>query len=487
MKRHKHSLSHYNLHTFDMGQLIPISWFEALPGDSIRMSTSALLRVSPLLSPVMHPVTVRLHHWFVPNRIMWDQWEEFITGRETTEPPPFMAFQPTPKSLPDYMGIGPYSSEITHSFSLFPFIAYNKIFNEFYRDQDLTDEVAEDNMVVQNVAWEKDYFTAARNSPQQGDAVTLPFGTRADVRGIGIRQGDAFTNTGQAVNESNGETVTYADSQDTQDGTNIFEIEENPLAPGYPNIWADLSTATAVDVNTVRLMFALQRYKEARAQYGSRYTEYLRYLGVRSSDARLQRPEYLGGGKATISFSEVLRTGNSDGEIDDAPIGQMAGHGIAAVKSRRWVKFFEEHGIVITMASVRPRSMYVNGMHRSFSRETKEDYWQKELELIGQQQVMDKEVYLPGAQADGVFGWQDRYSEYRHLPSYVTSEFRNVLNDWHLGRIFGSQPALNDDFVKCVPSKRIHAEQTQNSLWGMFSHHVQARRLVGHKTIGRIL
>lgn len=485
MKRSKHSLSHYNLHTMDMGQLIPISWFEALPGDSIRMSSSALLRVSPLVTPVMHPVQVRIHHWFVPNRIMWDGWENFITGVDTEDPPPFMTHQPTAKTLPDYMGIGPYTGAVTHSFSLFPIRAYNKTYNEFYRDQDLQAPVSEDSLDVQNVAWEKDYFTAARPTSQQGDPVTMSLGTRAEVRGIGIRQGDAFTNAGEEVIESDGEVREYASSQDTQDGTNIFEIEENPDIPGAPNIWADLSTATGVDINQIRLLFALQRYKEARAQYGSRYTEYLRYLGVRSSDARLQRPEYLGGGKATISFSEVLRTGGTNNEGE--PLGEMGGHGIAAVKSRRWVKFFEEHGIVLTLASVRPRSIYVNGIHRSWSRETKEDYWQKELELIGQQQVLKKEVYAATATANEHFGYQDRYAEYRHLPSYVSSEFRNTLNDWHLARIFGSAPSLNSDFVKCVPSKRIHAEQTQNSLWGMFSHHIQARRLVGNRTIGRVI
>jgi len=485
MKRSKHSLSHYNLHTLDMGQLIPIDWYEALPGDSVRQSSSALLRLSPLVTPVMHPVQVRIHHWFVPNRVLWDGWENFITGVDGEEPPPFIEHVPVAKDLADYMGIGPYTpGPATHSFSLFPIRAYNKIFNEFYRDQDLVGTVNEDSLTVQNVAWEKDYFTAARPSAQQGDPLTLPLGTRAEVRGIGIRQGDAFTNTGEDVIESTGDVQTYANSQDTQDGTNIFEIEENPDIPGAPNIWADLTTASGVDINDLRTLFALQRYKEARAQFGSRYSEYLRYLGVRSSDARLQRPEYLGGGKSTVSFSEVLRTGSSNSEGE--PLGEMAGHGIAAVKSRRWVKFFEEHGIVMTLASIRPKSMYLNGINRAWSRETKEDYWQKELELIGQQSVRLKEVYAAGASATAHFGYQDRYSEYRHIQNYVTSEFRNTLNDWHLGRIFGSTPALNADFVNCVPTKRVFAEQTQNSIWGMFSHHIQARRLVGKRTIGKI-
>lgn len=493
MRRNKHGLSHYVLSSFDMGQLIPVGHFEVLPGDSIRMSTSCLIRVSPLMAPVMHPVVVRIHHWFVPYRIVWDRWEDFITGgadglgEGAGMPPTNSGSVWDPKTLPDYMGIPPLGAAT--NYNLFPLNAYNMIYNEFYRDQDLSVEVPLDSANVRNIAWEKDYFTSARPWTQKGPDVTIPLGLRAPVVGAGTPLVGDLTRR-PFLRSIDG---TSPDGGIATSGTGALSIS-NPTS-GTPQLteWgsqtgleADLAAAVSPSVGDFRLAFALQRYQEARAQYGSRYTEYLRYLGVRSSDARLQRPEYLGGGRSTISFSEVLKTGEGDTPSDETPIGEMRGHGISAMRSRRWIRFFEEHGVVVSLCSIRPRSMYTDGVHRSWIRRTKEDYWQKELELIGQQEIKNVEVYGTHADPSGTFGYQDRYAEYRHLPSYVTSEFRNVLNDWHLARSFGSAPALNSDFVTCVPSKRIHAEQTQNSIWGMFSHSIQARRMVTNKTIGRI-
>lgn len=498
MKRSKHSLSHYVLSTFDMGNLVPVSNFEVLPGDSIRMSTSCLLRVSPLMTPVMHPVTVRLHHWFCPYRILWDGWEDFITGgplgTNNTPPPQVLASDLVDgggmRSLGDYLGIGAPLGQ-PYGINIFPFRAYNKIFNEFYRDQDLQAELNQDNTLTRNCCWEKDYFTSARPWTQKGPEVTLPLAGTAPIRGLGILD----------VPDPADTTTLDTDFRETPDVVRNWpfgaggvgwaasigmEVTQAEGAGMFPNVYADLSGATATAINDVRRAFALQRYQEARAQYGSRYTEYLRYLGVRSSDSRLQRPEYLGGGRSTIAFSEVLKTGEGDAPSDDAPIGELRGHGISAQRTRGWTRFFEEHGVVLTLASVRPRTMYVNGIYRGHSRQTKEDYWQKELEQIGQQEVLNKEVYSEHVTPEGIFGYQDRYAEYRHLPSYVCGDFRNTLNDWHLGRIFGSDPALNADFVNCVPTKRVHAVQSEDVLWGMFSHSIQARRLVGHKTIGRV-
>lgn len=254
-----------------------------------------------------------------------------------------------------------------------------------------------------------------------------------------------------------------------------------------PQLQADLAAATGGNIIDVRRAFALQRYQEARAMYGSRYTEYLRYLGVTPSDARLQRPEYLGGGKQTVSFSEVLRTGNESSATTN-PIGEMKGHGIAALRSNRYRYFCQEHGYIVTMLSIRPRTMYTNSLERTWSRRTKEDYYQKELEFIGQQEVYNREVYAAGDANDGeVFGYNDRYQEYRHQYSHITSEFRQLLDYWHLGRKFASLPTLNGAFIECDPSKRIFAEQTQNSCWLMVQHNIRARRLLGHSTIGRVI
>lgn len=476
MKRTKHSLSNYRLATFDMGELVPVGHLEVLPGDSIRLATSALIRLSPLMTPVMHPVNVRIHHWFVPYRLLWDGWEDFITGgpdgANSATVPTFTNYN-LAGSLSDYFGV---PNDYTGPWVQFPILAYNKIWNEFYRDQDLQSEVPLDSIYLRRVAWEKDYFTAARPWTQKGPEVTIPLGTSAPVVGSGVPYFDFGGVTTSIASKTSDDDIKT--SLNTPASTQMQWASPTALS-------ADLSNATAASVNDLRLAFALQRYQEARAQYGSRYTEYLRYLGVRSSDARLQRPEYIGGGKSTISFSEILRTGGN--AETDGPVGEMKGHGIAALRTRRAIRFFEEHGIVISLASIRPRSIYSDNVRRDFLRRTKEDYWQKELEQIGQQEVFNAEVYGKHSAPTGVFGYQDRYSEYRHIPSEVTGDFRTTLNDWHLARQFSSDPALNATFVECNPSKRIFAEQTQDAIWAMFSHSIQARRMVGKKTIGRIV
>ena len=232
----------------------------------------------------------------------------------------------------------------------------------------------------------------------------------------------------------------------------------------------------SVDINQLREAFALQRFEEHRALYGSRYTEYLRYLGIRASDARLQRPEYLGGGRQTIQFSEVLQTAEGTD-----PVGTMRGHGIAAMRTNRYRRFIEEHGYVMTLMSVMPISIYQNGLPRLWNRRVKEDFWQKELEHIGEQEILIKELYAKASNPDEVFGYQDRYDEYRSHQSFVSGEFRDLLNYWHFARDFANEPTLNSDFVYGIPTNRPFAEQTKNQLYCMVNHSIQARRLVSRR------
>lgn len=491
MKRFKHNLSHYRLSTMNLGRLVPINCMEAVPGDTFQMSTSALIRSTPLLAPIMHPVTVRIHHWFVPFRLLWDGWEDFITGGPdgTGSATPFPTnggpINVVEGSLFDHLGVRPtgYSAG---QLSWLPIRAYNKIYNQWYRDEDLIDPVDEDQNGILQICWEKDYFTAARPWPQKGPSVSLPLGGTVPIQASGRM---AFSEGTPGTDEE-----MYWYNVGTESGIKTGSAQQQTAGQGvfyFGGLVGNLAGATAADVRDVRLAFALQRYQEARAQYGSRYTEYLRYLGIKPSDARLQRPEYLGGGKQTIAYSEVLRTGNDTTQAagDEDVVGQLRGHGIAALRSNRFRYFVEEHGYIMSLASIRPKTMYLDSLPRHWSKRTKEEYYQRELELIGQQEIPNREVFAVGVpgQDDLIFGYNDRYSEYRHLFSQVSGEFRSTLDFWHMGRKFASLPTLNDSFVKCDPTKRVYAEQTANSLWCMFNHSIQARRLVGNRTVGRII
>ncbi len=474
MRRDKFSLSHYKLSTMEMGVLTPISWWEALPGDTVQQSTSALVRVSPLLSPVMHPVKVRIHHWFVPNRLLWDDWEDFITGGEdgndSTEYPYISQATITEATLFDHLGIPPGSYAPNLEFSALPFRAYNLIYNEFYRDQDLVTErtVSKGNgadsttqATLQKVAWEKDYFTTARPWEQKGTQVTVPIGTSAPV----------------SHDNAAGNLSVY-DTTRTQYGrldTGAALLSTSATAGTEESrLYADLSNATGVSINDLRLALAIQRYQEARAQFGSRYVEYLRYLGVRSSDARMQRPEYLGGGRQIIQFSEVLQTA----EGASAPVGSMLGHGLAAMRTNRYRRFFEEHGIVMTLMSIVPKTIYTQAINRKWHREVKEDYFQKELQFLGDQPILNKETFADHSTPEGVFGYQSRYDEYRWLPSTIAGEFHSTLDHWHLARIHAGDTALNQSFTDCVPTKRVLASAGTDALYVMSNHSIQARRML---------
>ncbi len=474
MKRFKHSLSHYRLLTSTFGELVPIGLVEALPGDTFQHSTSALVRVAPLIAPVMHPLQVRIHHWFVPHRLTMPTWGDFITGGsdglgDGSSIPTLGAVTINKGDVLDYMGIPPATTSIG-DLSALPVRAYNKIFNENYRDEDLVTEVAEDQTTTQKIAWGKDYFTSSRPWAQKGPAVTLPLGTSADVH-----HGAADATTISVYSDDNaGWRNMVASTSNLTAGTGVHAEADK--------LYADLTTATAATVNQIREAMALQRYQEARAQYGNRYTEYLRYCGIKPSDARLQRPEYLGGGKQTIAFSEVLNTSGTGTQ------GNLAGHGIAAMRSNRYRYFCEEHGYIVSLLSIRPMTMYMDGVARTWTKRAKTDFFQKELQLIGQQEIRNDEIYYQNLAADDdTFGYQDRYSEYRHEQSRVSGDFRDTLDHWHLGRQFGALPTLNASFIECDPDTRIFASAATDTFWIMASHSMQCRRMLTKKTIGRII
>lgn len=491
MKRSKHSLSHYRLTSLNMGQLYPVAVEEVLPGDSFRHQVSALVRVSPLVAPVMHPCTLAVHSWFVPSRILWTNWEDFITGNNTALVTPVLNVNSTQTAAWKFvqaMGVGAESRTTDITLNALPFRAYNMIWNEFYRDQQLstplnvrigdTGDVPSDYS-IQNVSWEKDYFTSARPFPQQGsntEVVALTLGGRAPVQGLGVSGATSATGGWTA---SDGSTFTGAAG-----GAWRGEVAGNvgvkqSATPGRPDVWADLSQlspagSVKMDINEWRKSMAMQRMREHRNRFGSRYRDMLAFLGVHSSDARLQRPEYLGGGRQTISFSEVLSTADTT----TAVIGDMAGHGIAALRTRPYKRFFEEHGYILTLVFCRPMSVYQQRVPRHYLRRDWGSYWQKELEAMGEQAITNAEIYGDTATPSGVFGYIPRYDEYRHSESFVSGEFRTLLDYWHMARKFTAQPVLNGAFVSCDPTNRVYASATNDQLYAMIGHRMVARRLV---------
>lgn len=488
MKRSKHNLSYYKLLSMDMGKMVPAACFEVLPGDTIQMATSALVRLSPLIAPVMHPVHISIHHWFVPNRLSWDNWETFITGGPTgndthTVPTITLPTGSSVNSLGDYLGVPPTGASTT--VSALPYRGYARIWNEWYRDQDLQSELVVStadgpdtttNTTLQNVNWEKDYFTSSRPWEQKGPAVKVPIGTTAPVMGLGLT-GSPSVSSNVAVRQTQG-NATYPFAVALADATKHMQVDSATASTTKPSVYADLSNTTGVTISQLREALAIQRFEEMRARYGSRYTEYLRALGVKSSDARLQRPEYLGGGKQTVSFSEILQTAN-DPSPGTGKVGDLKGHGIAAIRSNRFRRFFEEHGYVFSFIFVRPRTIYTQGLNKHWNKRVKEDFWQKELQFIGQAEILNKEIYAAHATPDGVFGYQDRYDEYRRLESSVAGEFRTSLLDfWHMARTFSSAPALNSTFVSCVPTERSFAVPSQDVCYIMANHSIQARRII---------
>lgn len=483
MKKNKFNLSHDKLFTCDLGELIPAGLVEVLPGDQIEHHLNAIVRTQPLLSPVMHPVDVRIHHFFVPHRLLWSEWENFITGGPTgTSLPVFPTITigggsgAAIGSLADYLGVPTGVNNI--QVSALPFRGYAAIWNEFFRDQDLDTALtistasgadSTTSVLLQTCSWEKDYFTSARVTEQKGPSVTVPLGTTAPITSL--------KGTQLVRNSTTGALLPNAGSFTSEAGTAILENAGGQNLYIDPNgtMVADLAAASGVTVNVLRQSLAAQRLMERRLRKGSRYEDMLRDYGVGNLDARLDKPEYLGGGRETIQFSEVLQTA-ADGSN---PVATLRGHGIAALKSNKYRRSIPEHGYIFTLFSVRPKTVYFQGLARTWNRRVKEDFFMPEYQHIGQQPVLNKELYAAHTTPDGVFGYQDRYDDYRAVSNTLSGEFRSsVLNFWHLAREFGSNPTLNASFVKCVPSERVFPVPANDVLLVMGRHRMMARRVV---------
>jgi len=466
----------------NMGELIPTYLEEVLPSDQFSVKTETLLRFAPMLAPIMHRVNVYLHYFFVPHRIVWNEWEEFITGgKNGTSAPTFPTFtmDSTVQTarLSDYLGI-PIDATPTlntgFEISSLPYRAYQKIWNDYYRDQTLQNEIdvhtasKADLCTLRNRCWEKDYFTSALPFAQRGVTPNLPIGIEYMDQSIVVNSntGTPTTNT-TSLNASNGVDpgMTYAG---------------NTIPGRIENI-----EALTLTINQLRETSAIQRFLERNARGGARYIEYIKQFfdGAPVKDSRLQRAEYLGGGMQPVMISEVL---NTTGTVDNE-FGGMAGHGIAAGTTNEFTKTFEEHGYVIGIMSVIPKSAYQYGIPKTFLKTDKYDYYNPEFANLGEQPILGAELYYDESDNNhnkGTFGYQQRYAEYKYGQSTVHGEFRSVspgtLDFWHLARKFASKTdaVLNASFVECVPDKRIFAitDPDEQVLWVQLYHDVKARR-----------
>lgn len=496
-KRNKFGLSHFHLTTGDMGLLYPLTWIEVKPGDTFRMRTNVFLRTAPLNMPVTHPVNVRVHHVYATNQQLWDQgagagekgWPDFITGGldgddDQTHPYINLNAAVTQGSLANRLGVpaGDYTGKNMQVNAL-PFRMYQHCYNHLYRDQHLSTEAglsttdgadSTTSQSLQRVCWQKDRFTAARPWEQLGSTVIVPLAGTAPVTGIGASDTTSSGATG-TVYETDGGSTTYAQHKIGASDTAI-KLEMEGSSPYYLNIRANLAAATGMDINDLRLSFALQHFMENAARYGGRYSDYIRRYGIRPDDLRLREPLILGSGHRTISFSPVATTSDS-GTRD---VGELVGNGVAALRSNRWRRFFGEHGIVMTFLSVLPVTVYGEGLRKEFFRETKEDYYQHELEDLGEQAVLNKEIYWDHATPDGEFGFQSQYDEYRTMHSYVSAEMSDgeQYDDMHMARFFSTDPSLNSTFVHCTPTNRIYQSTANDQMQIFAAHQVQARRMM---------
>lgn len=489
-------LSHDVKLSAKMGWLVPTACIEAVPGDIFGISCESLLRFAPLLAPIMHRVDVTMHYFFCPNRILWPQWEEFITNTKVGSPaalpvPPFVELSAVQGNnrLPNYLGIPRSDFAIgTLVVSALPFAAYQRIWNDFYRDQNLISELAwitagglSNGNNIANIAelitmrlraWEHDYFTSSLPFAQKGDSVDIPLG---DVRLKPLA--DLLPGQTQTLRKASDYSL-LTGVKPLQEDTGFLSTDDNPnpdiLTLMDPNSTWDVDATT---INDLRLAFRLQEYLEKQARGGTRYIEnILAHFGVRSSDKRLQRPEYITGIKSPVSISEVL---NTTGTVDD-PQGNMSGHGVAVTTGNYGRFFCEEHGFIMGIMSVTPKTAYQNGLHKMWSRlSDPTEYYFPTFANIGEQEVKNKEIFAwQGINPDNAtFGYVPRYAEYKFIGNRVAGDFQTSLDFWHLGRKFTATPLLNQSFIECNPSDRIFAVQDAvDNLWVQVYHRIKAIR-----------
>lgn len=437
--------------TFDAGWLVPVYVDEALPGDTFNLRMSAFARLATPIKPVMDNMFMESFFFAVPYRLVWDNWVKF--NGEQTDPgdstdytiPLLNTVTPTALSLHDYLGL-PVGKAVDNC-SVLWHRAYDLIWNEWFRDQNLQNSITVSTgngpdtyaagYALQKRGKRHDYFTSCLPWPQKEDAVSIPWSS-SEI--------DVKTDAGSNINLG-----VYSTSASAGREFEVVGTEIEPHASDIPGdiLYVDMADATAATINQLRQAFQVQKLLERDARGGTRYIEVIKsHFGVTSPDARVQRPEYLGGGSSPVVVSPIAQTS----ETNTTAQGNLAAMGTASIDGHGFTKSFTEHCLLLGLVSVRADLTYQQGLERMFWRSTRYDFFWPALAHIGEQSVLNGEIYYQGTSADdSVFGYQERYAEYRYKQSKITGQFRSShassLDFWHMSQEFGSLPSLNSTFI----------------------------------------
>ena len=463
-------LSYQKLFNCELGDLIPVvcDFFE--PSSVVSLGNEIVIRFQPMVAPVLHEINCEVHYFFCPARILDTgsfDWESFITGGEdgldSQTIPRWDNHSNTAKyKLWDYLGF-PTGVTVPSGDSkaplLMPKTAYNKIYQEWYRDENLQSITSNDNIRKRN--WEKDYFSSSLPWQQRGTAPALPISGLLPLEGLGTL-GQNFPDGSQTAYESDGSSTTYNPAL-IPDDTDPLVVKGTAATGGYPVIQTDLSSAVTFDVADLRLAFQTQKWLERNARAGGRYVEFIEahFPGVRAVelDARLQRPEYIGGTRQSVVVSEVLNTSATATQAQ----GNMAGHAISVDGQGVGRYRVKEYGLIMALLSVMPRLQYSSqGINRQWAPVTKYDFYHPEFSNLSEQPVYKSELYYDAtATDDELFGYQGRYDEHRTKQDMVCADMRDTFDYWHFAEQFSSHPSLDSTFITCDPRKDAFASTSE--------------------------